>query len=131
MRIRAATVPLHAPRQHVFDYLADPRKHAEWATEFIQHMEEEEDGQLWADTAMGRVSYAVEADADTGVIDIRVTPADGPTVRFPARVVEIAPGVSAFAFTMAQPPDMPDDEFDRGYASLERELGNLQDRFSR
>lgn len=86
MQVRTATVRLDAPRRQVFDYLADPRNHADWATEFIQRMEEA-DGRLWAHTPMGRVRYDVAVDPETGVIDILLTPADGPTARFPTRVV--------------------------------------------
>ena len=128
MQVKTATRILDASPHDAFAYLAEPKNHPEWATEFIERLEEA-DGELWAETQMGRVRYAVDADAGSGVIDIVATPPEGPAARFPTRVVALGPETSVYMFTLAQPPGMPDEEYERGLESLERELDNLRQRF--
>jgi hypothetical protein len=64
------------------------------------------------------------------VIDMLAGPDRDHLVCFPTRVVGTPTGGSAFTFTMFQAPGQPGDQFEHQYASLLRELQNLEGRFA-
>lgn len=71
--------------------------------------------------------YHQQSYPETGVIDIRVGPTEEtlslfPAPLFPARVVNLPGGQCAFLFTLFQSPNQPDQAFDAGFSSLQREL---------
>jgi hypothetical protein len=112
----------------VFAYLAEVENLPEWATEFARELRVV-DGRHKVVNGLGEFFFRIEADAATGVIDMLAGPSDDELGLFPTRVVAV-PGGSAFTFTMFQAGE--DDElFDAQYASLLRELENLERRFGR
>jgi hypothetical protein len=129
MEARTVTVTLNAAAGSVFGFLAEIENAPRWATEFIQELRREGDDYRVV-TPMGELLYRIEADADTGVIDIRVGLHPGALALFPTRVIPLPDGRSAYSFTMFRAPESPDEAFEDQYASLRRELAGLQRLFA-
>ena len=128
MRSETVVATLAAPKDEVFAYLADIENLPDWATEFARELRHE-GGRHTVVNGRGEFAFAMEADSETGVIDMYAGPDEDEMGLFPTRVVELPGGGSAFAFTMFQAPGMPDEVFEEQHASLVRELDNLRRRF--
>jgi hypothetical protein len=125
METRTVTAVLDAPREQVFDYLSRIENLPRWATEFARELRYE-DGRAIVVNGLGEFLFTIEADPETGVIDMRAGPTDDELSLFPTRVVALPDGRSAYTFTMFQAPGMPDELFETQYASLLREFENLR-----
>ena len=128
MNHHTVTTIFQAPRNEVFDYLANIEKLPEWATEFARELKLA-DGRYTVVNGLGEFLFELRADADTGVIDMLAGPDEEHLLCFPTRVVPTPSGGSALTFTMFQAPGQPDEQFATQHASLLRELGNLERRF--
>ena len=125
MTSRTVTVVFPAPKQEVFDYLADVEKLPEWANEFARELKVV-DGRTKVVNGLGEFFFEIRADEETGVIDMYAGPSEDGLALFPSRVVPLGEDASAFVFTMFQAPGQPDDLFDGQYESLKRELANVE-----
>jgi hypothetical protein len=125
METRTVTAVLDAPREQVFDYLSRIENLPRWATEFARELRYE-DGRAIVVNGLGEFLFRIEADPETGVIDMRAGPTDDELSLFPTRVVALPDGRSAYTFTMFQAPGMPDELFETQYASLLREFENIR-----
>jgi hypothetical protein len=128
MKHHTVTTTFAAPPDEVFAYLADIEKLPEWATEFARELKLV-DGRYKVVNGLGELFFEIRADRGSGVIDMLAGPSEDSLALFPTRVVPLADGGSAFTFTMFQAPGQPDEQFEGQYASLRRELGNLERRF--
>jgi len=125
MRSRTVTAVLDADRKTVFDYLSDIERLPEWATEFARELRREgEDYKVV--NGLGEFYFAIQADRETGVIDMFAGPSKQQMAVFPTRAVPLPDGRTAYSFTMFQGPDMPDELFDAQHASLQREFANIE-----
>jgi hypothetical protein len=125
MRSRTVTAVLDADHQTVFDYLSDIERLPEWATEFARELRREgEDYKVV--NGLGEFYFAIQADRETGVIDMFAGPSKQQMAVFPTRAVPLADGRTAYSFTMFQGPDMPDELFEAQHASLQREFANIE-----
>jgi hypothetical protein len=125
MRSRTVTAVLDADRETVFDYLSDIERLPEWATEFARVLRREgEDYKVV--NGLGEFYFAIQADRETGVIDMFAGPSKQQMAVFPTRAVPLPDGRTAYSFTMFQGPDMPDELFDAQHASLQREFANIE-----
>ena len=79
---------------------------------------------------LGEFVFRIEADPETGVIDMLAGPAADELALFPTRVVPLGDDASAFTFTMFQGPGLPDEIFEAQYRSLLREFDNLAREFA-
>jgi hypothetical protein len=129
MQTRTVTAVLDAPREQVFRYLSDVENLPAWATEFARELKFE-DGKTKVVNGLGEFYFAIEADPDTGVIDMYAGPTEEELVVFPTRFVGLGGGKVAYSFTMFQGPDMPDELFESQYEALLREFDNIRDRFA-
>jgi hypothetical protein len=129
MEARTVTAVLDAPREQVFDYLADVENLPTWATEFARELKFE-DGKAKVVNGLGEFYFSIEADPDTGVIDMYAGPTEEELAVFPTRVVGLPGGQVAYSFTMFQAPEMPDELFESQYEALLREFDNIRDRFA-
>jgi hypothetical protein len=125
MRSRTLTTVLDADRDAVFDFMADIERLPEWATEFARELRREGDDYKVVN-GLGEFFFAVEAEEDTGVIDMFAGPTKNQMAVFPTRVVALPGGGTAFSFTMFQSAEMPDELFDAQYESLQREFANIE-----
>lgn len=128
MKHHTLTTTFRAPRDEVFDYLADIEKLPEWATDFARELKLV-DGRYKVVNGLGEFFFEIRADRESGVIDMLSGPSEDALALFPTRVVPLADGGSAFTFTMFQAPGQPEEQFEGQFASLRREFGNLERRF--
>ena len=129
MNHQTATCIVDAPSSELFDYLSRVENLPDWATEFARELRYE-NGQARVVNGLGEFVFAIDADRETGVIDMYAGPSEDELGLFPTRVVALPGGRSAYTFTMFQAPGMDDELFESQYASLERELENVRARFS-
>lgn len=129
MQARTVTAVLDAPREQVFRYLADVENLPAWATEFARELKFE-DGKAKVVNGLGEFYFSIEADPETGVIDMYAGPTEEELAVFPTRVVGLPGGKVAYSFTMFQAPEMPDELFESQYEALLREFDNIRDRFA-
>jgi hypothetical protein len=125
MQDRTVTAILEAPKDRVFGYLSQIDNLPRWATEFARELKYE-DGKAKVVNGLGEFFFSIDADPETGVIDMYAGPTEDELSLFPTRVVELPGGRSAFTFTMFQAPGMPDDLFESQYQSLLREFDNIE-----
>jgi hypothetical protein len=128
VRTETVTTVLEAPQTEVFDYLSKIENLPEWANEFARELEWR-DGEAVVVNGLGEFVFRIEADEETGVIDMLAGPSVKELAVFPTRVVPLSGKRSAFTFTMFQAPEMPDELFASQYASLRREFRNIEARF--
>jgi hypothetical protein len=126
---RTVTVVLDAPQADVFDYLSRVENLPEWATDFARELRFE-DGKAKVVNGLGEFYFRIDADPETGVIDMYAGPTEDELALFPTRVVGLGDGRSAYSFTMFKTPGMPDDLFESQHASLLREFDNIRARFA-
>ena len=129
MRSETVTTVLSAPREAVFDYIADIENLPKWATDFARELRREGDDYKVVN-GLGEFYFDVRADPATGVIDMFAGATKDQMALFPTRAVALPDGRTAFTFTMFQAPDMPDDLFEAQHRSLQREFTNIERTFA-
>lgn len=130
MTSRTVTTVLDAPNEEVFDYLSRIDNLPKWANEFARELKIEGTTTKVVN-GLGEFYVSIDADRDTGVIDIYAGPSESELALFPARVVALPAGGSAFSFTMFQGAEIPDEVFESQYQSLLREFENVEREFRR
>ena len=125
MNSHTVTAVLDAPRDEVFAYLSEIDNLPRWATEFARELKFE-DGRAKVVNGLGEFYFSIDADVETGVIDMYAGPTETELMLFPTRVVPLPDGRSVYSFTMFQAPGMPDDLFESQHASLQREFENIR-----
>ena len=126
---RTVTAVLDAPKETVFDYLSKVDNLPDWATDFAQELKYE-DGKAKVVNGLGEFFFRIDADPDTGVIDMYAGPTEDELALFPTRVVPLGAAKSAYSFTMFKAPGTPDELFESQYQSLRREFDNIRGRFA-
>src|SRR3954447_17193573 len=106
MRSATVTTVLDCPRCAVFEYLADIEHLPEWATEFARELRREGDDYKVVN-GLGEFFFAIQADAETGVIDMFAGPTKDRMAVFPTRAVALPDGRTAYSFTMFRAPRCP------------------------
>ena len=129
MRSETVTVVLDAPRDEVYDFMSDVKNMPAWATEFARELRWEA-GRPKVVNGLGEFWVRIDADPETGVIDMLSGAEPEDMALFPTRVVPLSESRSAFTFTMFQAPGMSDELFVSQHASLVRELEGLRVRFA-
>ena len=128
MKSRTVTAVLGAPKDRVFAYLSQVENLPKWANEFARELKYE-DGKAKVVNGLGEFWFSIDADEETGVIDMYAGPTREALALFPTRVVPLSNESSAFNFTMFQGPEMPDELFESQYQSLLREVENIRREF--
>jgi Polyketide cyclase / dehydrase and lipid transport len=128
MEHRTVTAVLEAPSERVFAYLADVDNLPKWATEFARELKHE-GGRTKVVNGLGEFLVSIDADAETGVIDMYAGPTEDELALFPTRVVALPGGRSAYSFTMFRSEGMPAELFESQYESLLREFDNIRREF--
>jgi hypothetical protein len=125
---RTVTAVLPARREDVFEFLSKVENLPLWATDFARELKYE-DGKAKVVNGLGEFYFSIDADAETGVIDMYAGPSEGEMGLFPTRVVALGPNKSAYSFTMFKAPGVPDELFEAQHRSLQREFENIRARF--
>ena len=126
---RTVTAVLDAPTEAVFDYLSRVDNLPEWATDFARELKYE-DGKAKVINGLGEFFFSIQADRDTGVIDMYAGTTEDKLALFPTRVVPLGDNRSAYSFTMFKLPTTPDEVFEAQYESLRREFDNIRRHFT-
>jgi hypothetical protein len=127
---RTEIAVLEVPKDVVFDFLSRIENLPEWATEFARELKEE-DGKAKVVNGLGEFFFRIDADPDTGVIDMYAGPTEEELALFPTRVVALGPARCAYSFTMFKAPELPDAMFESQHESLRREFDNIRSLFAR
>ncbi len=109
--------------------MSDIEKLPGWATEFARELKRD-DEHYKVVNELGEFYFEIRADPRTGVIDMFAGPTTDQMAIFPARVVALADGRTAFTFTMFQAPEMPGELFESQHESLKREFTNIEAAFA-
>ena len=129
MESRTVTTVLPVPSDRVFDYLSSLENLPKWATEFARELKFE-NGKAKVVNGLGEFFFSIDADRETGVIDMYAGPTEDELMLFPTRVVPLSDGRSAYTFTMFRAPGMPEVLFESQYRSLLLELENIRAEFA-
>ena len=109
----------------VFEFVSQPESLPQWARVFCRYLEPH--GNDWyVHTPQGRVSIRFQDYVDTGVIDQFITPENGPEMLVPMRVTPNNAGTEVI-FTLFQPADISDMQFEIEKQWVRRDLGILND----
>lgn len=125
MQTRTHTLPLAAPKETAFAFLANVENLPKWATQFCRRLTRDAAGRWIVETPEGEIFFRIAADPATGVVDMYGGPSEAQTVCWPARVVA-RPGGSLFIFTAFQYPGMPDAVFAAQCDGLLREFEHIR-----
>src|SRR5437588_7484386 len=126
---RTVTAVLDTPPEQVFAFLSNVNNLPLWATDFARELKYD-GGRAKVVNGLGEFYFAIDADPDTGVIDMYAGPSEDEMALFPTRVVTLGSRKSAYTFTMFKAPGMTDESFESQYQSLQREFDNIRARFT-
>ena len=129
MRSETVTTVLDAPREAVFEWMSDIENLPRWANEFARELVRDDEGRWKVRNGLGEFFFEIEADPETGVIDMLAGPEPDRMAVFPTRAVALPGNRTAYTFTMFQAPDQPDELFVAQHESLRREFANIEERF--
>ena len=127
---RTVTAVLDAPSTEVFAFLSRVENLPVWATDFARELKYE-NGKPKVVNGLGEFYFRIDANGDTGVIDMFAGPDETQMAIFPTRVVRLSADRCAYTFTMFKAPETADELFEAQHRSLEREFENIRARFSR
>ena len=128
MQVRTYALSVDASRDAVFNFLADIENLPKWATGFGERLELRYSG-WWAYTSRGEMIVEAEADDRTGVIDLRIGPSVDKLENFPLRVLALSGTRTLVSFSLIQPPDLPNEQYEKRCRSLQFEIQKLILRF--
>ncbi|MBI2518187.1 MAG: hypothetical protein HYV95_15000 [Opitutae bacterium] len=128
MHVRTVNLIVGAPRDTVFNFLADVENLPKWAHAYCERVYLQR-GRWWALTSQGELMVATEVDPATGVIDVLAgVSADGMGL-LPIRVLALPAERTLVSLTLVQPPEMSDERYERRYLDLVDETRGLVQRF--
>ena len=110
MNIRTIALTVSAPRDTVFNYLADIENLPKWAGPWCESLALER-GRWWALTAEGEQVVDMETSAGTGVIDLRTGPSPERMTPLPIRLVALSPRRTLVSLIVIESPDQAEEAF--------------------
>ncbi|HSE77379.1 MAG TPA: hypothetical protein VLG66_05210 [Alphaproteobacteria bacterium] len=125
MNSRTSVLVHSAPRDRLFAFLADINNLPKWATAFCRALKTV-GGEHRVVTPEGEIIFRIDADPRSGTIDMYGGPSEDRLAYWPARVVALPGGSSAFIFTNFQWPGVTDDAFVRQCDGLAHEFVNIR-----
>lgn len=121
---RHLSVSIDRPVAEVYEYTSNPANVPQWAPGLGRTVEQI-DGQWFADSPMGRITFAFAPRNEFGVLDHEVTMPSGDVVHNPMRVLADGAG-SEVVFTLRRLPQLSDEEFERDAAAVTSDLFALK-----
>lgn len=128
MHIHPLTVTVAAPRDTVFNFLADIENLPKWAGAWCERLALQR-GRWWALTREGEQVMDMETSAGTGVIDLRAGVSPERFRLLPIRVVALSTRRTLISFLLIEGPDEADDAFVRRREWLQVAADGLLKRF--
>jgi hypothetical protein len=126
MNSKTHTLDLATSKGKAFEFLSKVDNLPKWATMFCKELKKLADGRYKIVTPPGEIFFRIEADPETGVIDMYGGPQENQMEYWPARVVERPGGGSLFIFTAFQYPGVRDEEFAAQCEGLKREFPHIK-----
>jgi hypothetical protein len=120
-------IEIMAQRRTVFEFLKEPANLPLWAHAFVSAG----DGRARLETPTGAIDLGldVSADADTGIVDWRLTFPDGGVGIAQSRVTETTRGTCIYSFVLHAPPvalEQVEGALEAQRVLLESELATLK-----
>ena len=128
MNIHPLTVTVSAPRDTVFNFLADIENLPRWAGAWCERLALQR-GRWWALTSEGEQVMDMETSAGTGVIDLRAGMSPERFRLMPIRVVALSTRRTLVSFLVIEGPDETNDAFVRRRERLQSAADGLVKRF--
>lgn len=128
MNIHPLTVTVSAPREVVFNFLADIENLPKWAGAWCERLALQR-GRWWALTTEGEQVMDMETSAGTGVIDLRAGVSPERFRLLPIRVVALSPRRTLISFLVIEGADESDTAFTRRCDRLQAAADGLLQRF--
>lgn len=129
MQTVTKTVHLNADRDQAFNFLSNIENLPKWARSFCTELKREGDDYKVVNPG-GELYFTIEADQETGVVDMIAGPQKEQMGAWPARVMGMPDGTSLFAFTLIKCAESSDEQFAQTCASVESELTELSTMFA-
>ena len=129
MNIRTIALTVSAPRDTVFNFLADIENLPKWAGDYCERLALER-GRWWAFTADGEQVVDIESSSGTGVIDLRAGPLPERMNLTPIRVLPLSARRTLVMLTVLDAPGQAADAYERRYEILLGAANGLLRRFS-
>jgi len=128
MNIHPLNVTVSAPRDLVFNFLADIENLPKWAGAWCERLALQR-GRWWALTSEGEQVMDMETSAGTGVIDLRAGISAEKFRLLPIRVVALSPRRTLVSFLVIEGADESDLAFARRRDRLQTAAEGLLKRF--
>lgn len=128
MNLNTLTATVAAPRDTVFNFLADIENLPRWAPGFCERLYLER-GRWKALTSHGELYLELEAGTEAGVIDLRAGPATDQMALLPIRVLALNSGACVVTMTFMSGPEWPSGILQRDAVQFASELRTLVRRF--
>lgn len=128
MNIHPLTVTVSAPRDTVFNFLADIENLPRWAGAWCERLALQR-GRWWALTSEGEQVMDMETSAGTGVIDLRAGASPERFRLMPIRVVALSTRRTLVSFLVIEGPDETNDAFAQRRERLQSAADGLVKRF--
>jgi hypothetical protein len=126
MNTSTHTLPLAASKKDAFVFLSKLENLPKWATRFCKELKKDANGRDKVVTPQGDIFFRIEADPETGVIDMHGGPLTGEEAYWPARIVERPGHGSLLIFTAMQYPGMTDADFAAQCEGLKAEFEHIK-----
>lgn len=128
MNVHPLTVTVSAPRDTVFNFLADIENLPKWTAGWCERLMLQR-GRWWALTCEGEQVVDLETSAGTGVIDLRAGPSPEKLRLTPIRVVALSPRRTLVSLLLIEGPDETDEAFARRRERLQAAADGLVKHF--
>jgi hypothetical protein len=128
MQTRIITLTVAAPRDTVFNFLADIEHLPRWTGGFCEWIELHRDG-WWAYTALGELAVETKVDDIAGVIDLCFKHSAGWKIVIPVRVRTDGDGGALVSLACAQSAGLSDEHYERLIEALLTGLRDFAGRF--
>jgi hypothetical protein len=110
----------------LFDLLSNPENLPKWAITFCKGIEKQEDGYyLVTAPSDDKLFFRIEADKNTGTIDMYVGGTKDAMWNYPSRVTDDNLGGSVFTFTLIQNPEQTDEDIEAQRQGSQTELKHI------
>lgn len=117
MIVRTVSLSVSAPRDLVFNFLADIENLPRWAGDYCERLTLHR-GRWTALTLEGELVVAIETNAGTGVVDLHAGPTADRLTPFPIRVLSLSTRRTLVSLTLIEAPDQTLETFERRYQAV-------------
>jgi hypothetical protein len=128
MNIRTLAVTVSAPRDTVFNFLADIENLPRWAGGFCERLYLER-GRWKALTSQGELCCELEAGAGAGVVDLHLGPSPDRLAVLPLRVLALGARRTLITVAFVEAPEWPAGLVQRDGGEMLAEMEGLVRRF--